>query len=355
MHILLVRFSSMGDVVLQTATVNWLKSLYGEHISISFVTSKEFASLVENHSHVNKVFVYDRRGNESWSDFVKQIKAFHKTNPIDLILDVHATMRSLKLRMGLWTIPALTVDKRRWERFLLTKLKGVFFKRLISKKIFGLEPQVIRILNDIEKIFLDRRAAQKTIDFVKGKNHQLTSLGKLPEYEIEGEYVVLAPSASFDPKRWPISSFVELAKQMLMETNYKIVILAGPSDDFCEAFKGITDSRLLNLQGKTSLKESMSILSKAKFSIGNDSGMNHIAEAYGVACLTIFGPTDPRFGFAPHGIKSRYISKELWCKPCSTTGSKKCFRDRLYCMEEISVAEVMQTFKAMEQNNVHTL
>nr|MBA2403254.1 glycosyltransferase family 9 protein [Bdellovibrionales bacterium] len=209
-------------------------------------------------------------------------------------------------------------------------------------------PQVERIINDLESMFFDVGGVKRTKEFVHGPHAEMTTLGSLPEYKIEGEYVVLAPSASFLPKRWPIASYVSLAEKLLALTTYKIVILAGPDDKFCEAFSELKSDRIINLQGKTSLKESMSILSRTKVCIGNDSGMNHIAEAHGVPCLTIFGATDPRFGFAPHAAKSRYISKELWCKPCSNTGSKPCFRGKLYCMEEISVDEVLQTYQSME-------
>ena len=300
MHILLIRFSSMGDVVLQTATINWLRSLYGKNLQLSFVTSQEFISLIDTHPGLNNVISFNRRGGETWKDLIKKIDDLDEKQPIDLIMDMHATLRSFRLRMNFWTTPALTLDKRRWERFLLTKLKGVFFKRLISKKVFGLEPQVERIINDFESMFFETRGVRRTKDFVRGPHEEMTTLGALPEYKIDGDYVVLAPSASFVPKRWPIQSFVDLANNLL--------------DKVC---------------------------------IGNDSGMNHIAEAHGVPCLTIFGPTDPRFGFAPHGSKSKYLSQELWCKPCSTTGSKACFRDKLYCMEDISVAKVYETYLSM--------
>lgn len=346
MHILLVRFSSMGDVVLQTATVNWLRSLYGANLRLTFVTSSEFVSLIDSHPGINQVISFNRRGEE-WKDLIKKVNQLHAEYPIDLIMDLHATMRSFRLRLSFWTIPALTVDKRRWERFFLTKLKSVRLKRLIDTKLFGLENQVERIINDFENIFGDVRGVRRTIEYRQGPHRQLTSLGSLPEYEISGEYVVLAPSASFAPKRWPIASFVELAKKILQETSYKVIILAGPEDKFCDAFNVIQDPGLLNLQGKTSLKQSMSILSRTALCIGNDSGMNHIAEAHGVPCLTIFGPTDPRFGFVPHGEKSQYLSKELFCKPCSTTGKTPCYRERLFCMEEISVDEVYSTFKQM--------
>ena len=350
MHILLVRFSSMGDVVLQTATVNWLRALYGQRLRLSFVTSQEFVSLIDSHPGINHVISFNRRGGEKWKDLVKKIDDLNDTHPIDMLMDLHATLRSFRLRLNFWTTPALTVDKRRWERFLLTKLKGVFFKRLISKKIFGLEPQVERIINDFGSLFDDPNGVLRTKEFVHGPHQEMTTLGALAKYQIEGDYVVLAPSASFLPKRWPIKSYVELAEKLLHTTSFKIVVLAGPDDAFCDAFHAIKSDRLLNLQGKTSLKESMSILSRTKICIGNDSGMNHIAEAHGVPCLTIFGATDPRFGFAPHAVKSTYLSKELWCKPCSTTGSKKCFRDKLYCMEEISVAEVYETYLSMGVN-----
>jgi ADP-heptose:LPS heptosyltransferase len=336
----------MGDVVLQTATVNWLRSLYGANLRLTFVTSSEFVSLIDSHPGINQVISFNRRGEE-WKDLIKKINQLHAEYPIDLIMDLHATMRSFRLRLSFWTIPALTVDKRRWERFFLTKLKSVRLKRLIDTKLFGLENQVERIINDFENIFGDVRGVRRTIEYRQGPHRQLTSLGSLPEYEISGEYVVLAPSASFAPKRWPIASFVELAKKILQETSYKVIILAGPEDKFCDAFNVIQDPGLLNLQGKTSLKQSMSILSRTALCIGNDSGMNHIAEAHGVPCLTIFGPTDPRFGFVPHGEKSQYLSKELFCKPCSTTGKTPCYRERLFCMEEISVDEVYSTFKQM--------
>jgi ADP-heptose:LPS heptosyltransferase len=347
MHILLIRFSSMGDVVLQTATINWLRSLYGKNLQLSFVTSQEFISLIDTHPGLNNVISFNRRGGEKWKDLIKKIDDLDEKQPIDLIMDMHATLRSFRLRMNFWTTPALTLDKRRWERFLLTKLKGVFFKRLISKNVFGLEPQVERIINDFESMFFETRGVRRTKDFVRGPHEEMTTLGALPEYKIDGDYVVLAPSASFVPKRWPIQSFVDLTKTLLDSTTLKIVVLAGPEDKFCDAFSEIKSDRLLNLQGKTSLKESMSILAKTKVCIGNDSGMNHIAEAHGVPCLTIFGPTDPRFGFAPHGSKSKYLSQELWCKPCSTTGSKACFRDKLFCMEDISVAKVYETYLSM--------
>lgn len=347
MHILLVRFSSMGDVVLQTATINWLRSLMGTELMISFVTASEFVSLLDAHPGVNHVISFDRRKGEKWKDLKKKITDLDDREPIDLILDLHATMRSFRLKCSFWHIPALTIDKRRWERYFLTKLKSVRLKRFISEKVFGLEPQVERILLDFQNIFHDSKPIRRTVDYRKGPNQELTALKNLPRFNIPHDYIVIAPSASFEFKRWPINSFLELTKKLLADLPYHFFVLAGPTDDFCRVFDEIKDQRLHNLQGKTSLAESMQILAYAKLCVGNDSGMNHIAEAYGVPCLTLFGPTDPKFGFAPHGKKSRYLSKEMFCKPCSTTGKTACYRERQSCMEEITVTEVLASIKEM--------
>lgn len=342
MHILLVRFSSMGDVVLQTATVNWLRSLFGNELTLTFVTSQEFVSLVQGHPGINHVVGFDRRKGEKWKDLLAKLDALDELKPFDLILDLHATLRSFRLKLSYWTIPALTVDKRRWERFLLTRLQRVtkpLMRRL--EKTLGLEPQVERIINDFDTIFGGTKGIRAVAEYRQGPHDELTSLSELPAYPIASSYIVLAPSASFEPKRWPVQSFVQLARELLEKSSLTLVILAGPDDKFCSVFDEIGSPRVLNLQGKTSLKESMSVLAGAKLCIGNDSGMNHIAEAYGVPCVTIFGPTDPLFGFAPHGEASTYLSKDLHCKPCSTTGKKPCSQERLFCMEGISVDEVL--------------
>jgi heptosyltransferase-2 len=349
MHILLVRFSSMGDVVLQTATVNWLRSLLGKKARFTFLTSSEFTSLLNGHPEIDHVIGYDRKKGEKWSDLIKKIDLLDENDPIDLILDLHATLRSFRLKLSFWNIPALTVDKRRWERFFLTKIRSSALKKIFSFKIFGLEPQTERIIKDFQSLFGDFRGKRRAVEFRKGPHEELTSL-PAPKVKVDqGNDIILAPSASFAPKRWPVDRFVLLAENILQQTTFNVIVLAGPEDHFCEAFNQINHPRFKNLQGKTSLNESMAYLSLAKVCIGNDSGMNHIAEAYGVPCLTLFGPTDPLFGFAPHGSSSRFISKDLNCKPCSTTGKKACHRDRLYCMEEISVEEVFSTFiKMME-------
>lgn len=349
MHLLLVRFSSMGDVVLQTATINWLKSVYGAHVRLSFLTSKEFSSLVIDQPYLSNVITFDRR-QEKWNDLASKVKALHQKDKIDLIVDLHATLRSWRLRQTFWMIPNLVVDKRRWERAFLVKIKWPWLKKVFSSPDLAMEPQVERIINDCREIFNDQDGVSAVRKFLGTEKDlkQLTYLKKEKNPPHPNPYIVVAPAASFAPKRWPIERFVELTERILSDDFFEklnVVVLAGPADQYCEAFSRIDNARFFNLQGKTSLAESMNFLGHADFCVGNDSGMNHISEAFGNPVITIFGPTDERFGFAPHGVYSESISAPLWCRPCSTTGKGNCFRDKQYCMLDISVERVFSALK----------
>ena len=334
LHFVLVRFSSLGDVVLQTAVIRWLKAQYGEQLKITFVTSVEFKDLVIGLPSVDRVLTFDRRAGAKLWGLVQELRKLHGEEPITLLLDLHATTRSFFLRLLLPEIPRLVVDKRRLERTLLVRLPVT--KKWASWKIWGLENQVERIARDWQGLLLAP---------FKKRADSLTSVPAVKPIEHPRPYVVFAPVASFAPKRWPMERFVALARRFLSDERWKdhdLVIIAGPQDAHCEALDAIGDPRLLNLQGKTKLKESIAWLAGAKLVVGNDSGMNHIAEAQGVSVLTLFGPTHEKFGFAPHLKNSEALSVDLWCRPCSATGKRACFRSEQFCFTELTVEHVWQ-------------
>lgn len=330
----MVRFSSLGDVVIQTSVVQWLKASFGDQLRVTFVTSREFKDLVEGHPLIHRVLCFDRKGGKL-AGLVKEVRQLHQNDPIHLILDLHATTRSTLLRLMLSEFPRLVVDKRRIERWLLVHLPFVSLKRLISERLLRREPQVLRVPRDWQGLLFAPPLAEA---------HPLTFTPPPPRPQHPRPYVVFSPVASFTPKRWPIESFVELARQFLADEKFKsydLIVVGGPGDTYCEAFHQIRDERLHNLQGKTNLAQSTGWVQSAALVVGNDSGMNHLAEASGVPCITLFGPTHEAFGFAPYGPRSRSISHELWCRPCSPTGKKACGRKEQYCFTLTTPARVM--------------
>ena len=333
-HFLLIRFSSLGDVVLQTSVIKWLKATYGTRLRITFVTSHEFQHLLVGHPDIDQVLTFSRKQGGKLSHLVKAIRDLNKTVPITLLLDLHATTRSTLLRWRLWELPRLVVDKRRLERWLLVRWFGT--KSWAEWKLWGLDLQVERTPKDWQGVLL---ASSQAIA------HPLTFTPEVRQSPQLRPYVVFAPVASFVAKRWPMDHFVKLARLFLQDDRWKaydLIIIAGPDDQHCSVFNEIQHERLFNLQGQTNLAQSMSWVQNASIVVGNDSGMNHLAEAGGVPVITLFGPTHEAFGFAPHLAGSQAISLNLWCRPCSATGSRSCFRERRWCMEEIRPEDVYQ-------------
>lgn len=341
MNILFIRFSSLGDIVLQTPIISWFKMIYPES-KITFLTSKEFRSLVDGHAHIDNCVYYERKRG---LDDIRGLKALSyeiesKYKP-DLIIDLHGTLRAKLIRLFCSSTLSLVIDKRSIERSILIRLKMNFLKRLSSNHS--------RVLEDFSFLFNHEFNREKLASFLDDQTHFISdrisstpmSFTKEIPQKIDGDYIVISPVASFAPKRWSIENFKKLSKLILDNkkfADYKVVIVAGPSDKYCEVLNTIESDypeRFINLQGKTSLNETVEILAHAKLCISNDTGMAHISESFGRPVISLFGPTSESFGFKPHLEKSVILSQDLWCRPCSGTGKSKCFRSEQFCFTQI--------------------
>lgn len=336
MHILLIRFSSLGDIILQTSVISWLQSQYAGDLKISFALSQEYQDLIKDHSSITHLFKFDRKKKQSMLEFSKEIKKIHQEEKIDLIIDLHGTLRSFLLRKFLYSIPSIVVDKKRLIRWLMVRFSFLpLFNSSIIKKFFNIDLHVKRVPQDFANILLSP---------FYGKTNTFMAPVKSKKKSIRGEYIVISPVASFESKRWPVKNFAILIDLLLKQPSlslYNIIIVGGPKDDYCQEIK-INDPRVINLQGKLSLVDTQAIISEASLLIGNDSGTSHMAEAQNVSVISIFGPTHENFGFAPYLEKSQVVSVNLWCRPCSTTGKKKCFRKRHYCMDLITPKRICE-------------
>ncbi|MAX67827.1 MAG: glycosyltransferase family 9 protein [Bacteriovoracaceae bacterium] len=350
MHIVIVRFSSLGDIVLQTPLISWLKYSYPT-CKISFVTSSSFAPVLEGHPHIDQILTIDRkRGVEDIKQLWMLSCQLRKDKSLSLLIDLHNTLRAKVIRFFCYQIPSLVVDKRSFRRFLLIKFKIDLLKNL--------ESHHERVINDFKFLFKKSLEA-KEVEVNNQNTSQrqtigLTSLkGSFLTLEpiIQGKYIVISPVASFASKRWPLESYKDLVKKILNDkdlNHYKVVLVGGPADDYCDVFNTdpeLRHERFLNYQGKTSVGESGTILSYADVTITNDTASAHIAEAYGRAVISLFGSTSPSFGFRPHLAQSKYLYKNITCSPCSGTGKRKCFRLEHYCMKEIHPEQVFQVLK----------
>lgn len=354
MHILAIRFSSLGDVVLQTSWISWIKMSYPD-CKITFLTAKEFTQLVIGHDHLDEVIGMPRfKGLKGVFELKNFVQKLNEEKKFDLIFDLHGTTRSFFVKLFLPFVKSISLDKRRLERFLLVNAKWDLLKD--QKSIHS------RNHYDFSHILSDGLDELELTNFVNSSSNTSKRLGLTSsplvfheEQKQNNKYIILSPVASFTPKRWPVENFYELAKNILEDKlfeEFKLYVLAGPNDHFCEVFNTLEiqfQGRFENLQGKTTLIESMQYLKNCALCVGNDTGLNHIAEASGNPVITIFGPTHESLGFKAHLEKSRNLSVDLKCRPCSTTGKKPCKFNEQICMTQITPQFVLENMKEMIQ------
>jgi heptosyltransferase-2 len=338
MRILVIRFSSLGDIVLTTAFLSWIKGQFPK-IKIDFLTLKDNSLLVEELPFINQVFAHDKASGLPDILRLKSLTRDLKKNNYDFVIDLHGTTRSFFIKLFLNNIPHLSIDKWRLERWLLVKFKKDFIHQ---NPLHYLRP-----MYDFEDILC------REFELEEFKNYQieksLASYTSSPASLIKTEpkrILLIAPGASFQTKKYPVSYFSEIATEVLTQDNeLEVHIIGAPSENECdELFQKLQafSKRVKNLKGTLSFKEALEYVAQTKVVLSNDSLFAHIADSCGVAALVIFGPTDERFGFAPYGEKSKsYSVKNLACRPCSTTGSKDCTRTNQFCMDNINKEEII--------------
>lgn len=349
-HLLFIRFSSLGDVILASSVPRALKERWGERVHISFLTSAGFAPLLSGVPWIDSLHTISRKkGVAGLLEVLATVKKIRQERPLDFMVDMHGTLRSLCLRLANADVPRVFVDKRSLERWILTGLKIDLLSQqgpASRPPGFG-EILLERNVRDFAGLFdltLPSFPLSSCAPTFKRTQVDWSKWG----IEDPGAYLTFAPSASFPEKRWPASQFYLLLEKLCQEASFRpfqFIILAGPEDEFCRLFDPLQKrfpGRIHNLQGKTNLLESTQILQHSLFCVGNDTGLPHMAESVGVPVVAILGPTGEEFGYYPHLPQSEVVMKKLWCRPCTTNGKGNCIRSERFCLTTITVDEVFQ-------------
>lgn len=313
MKILIIRFSSIGDLTQSLSLPSFIKS-YVPEAEIHFVTRKDLAELVAHHPQVHKLWTLDRK--EGFSGLCKLILELRKQN-FTHIYDAHNNLRSFFIRTFVGASYKLARPMMRWKRFLLLNFK----------------------INKFEMPFSGQRDLIKPLE-KWGFNFKLPAAPQLflsnqinIGIGLPARYIVLAPSAAYELKRWPLDYWNNLVQK---NSDLQFVVLAGPQDTFTEKLN--LNKNVINLAGKTDLMQSALVLKNASAAICNDTGLLHFAEQLGKPAIALMGPAP--FGF-PSREKTKILERNLSCRPCSKHGQGPCTNsDFQVCLRSIGVDEV---------------
>jgi ADP-heptose:LPS heptosyltransferase len=305
LKILVVRFSSIGDIVLTTPVVRMLKTQL--NTEVHFLTKAPFVSLFKNNPYVDSVFQIDKSINEVISDLKKE--------NYDYVIDLHSNLRTqiLKLKLG---VSAKSFNKLNWEKFLLTNFKT-------------------NILPDVHIVdrYLD------TVNFLgitndnKGLDFFLSDADKVDLNEFPNDYVAFVIGGQHVTKILPTAKIISICKKL-----NKAVLLIGGPDDKARGDEISKASGAINTCGNHSLLQSAFLIKNSAYVISHDTGMMHIAAAFKKKIYSVWGNTIPEFGMYPYlsDKNSKMIEvQDLSCRPCSKIGYDKCPKGHLKCMQEI--------------------
>jgi len=338
--ILIIRFSSIGDIVLATPLMRVLHASFPSS-KIDFIVRKEYAELICNNKNLSHIYEFDAKtGFSGLRKLKNQLRAEH----YDLVIDIHNSLRSRYLRWMLGANDVVVINKRIFARTMLVRLKKNIYRSAISVADRYIEPvQKYGIENDgkgLELLISDEIRTQASAKMKKLGIRQ------------SGTIIGFCPSAKHATKCWPQERFAELGAKLSKDFNAKIILFGGQEDkekcsSIADAINSISkEGSTTDLSGELSLLESAIAMEACTLIVTNDSGLMHIAAAMKKKVVAIFGSTVREFGFFPVGTESVIVERTgLYCRPCSHIGRDSCPKKHFRCMKEIEVDEVAETVR----------
>lgn len=332
MNILVVRFSSIGDVVCVTPLFSFLKKKYPA-ASVTFVTDKAYSGLFADDPRLSQVIGIDK-GNMARVPLVS-------TGVWDLAVDVQNNARSrtmLKNTRGAAMVG--TFDKLHFQRLVLLLFRCSLYPRdqnVVTRYIKAAGGTVA--LQDLEepRLFFSDESKRRARAILSRKSDGT----KRP-------LLALFPFSAWKNKEWPLENYAATGRHFL-SNNWDVVIMGGPLDkERAHLLRDRIGGRCITLAGSLSLHECGSFLTEFSLALGNDTGLTHLARACGVKTGVIFGPTTRHFGFYPYGETEFKIFEEpLVCRPCHAHGGNRCLRISRPCMKRIGVERVIEGLEGL--------
>jgi lipopolysaccharide heptosyltransferase II len=332
---LVIRFSSIGDIVLSSPMLRALRRRFPES-QIDYVTRKEYAELVRSNHNLNYTYEFD--ASEGF-DGLRRLKRKIRQERYDLIIDIHDSLRSRFLRSIRGVERIVSFDKRVVERTLLVKFKKNTYKSIVpvwKRYLEGLQELGVEGDEDGPELHIP----DEVLFRVSGRVATL----KLRRFE---NVLGLCPGARHFTKRWPSDRFAEVGTRFASERNGMVLIFGGKEDvpQGREIAGRIEEragaGRVVSLCGELSVLETAAAMQFCDAILTNDSGLMHIASAMHRKLVALFGSTVREFGFFPYGEQSRVLERVgLECRPCSHIGRDSCPEDHFKCMMDLSVEDV---------------
>lgn len=317
--ILIIRLSSIGDIVLTTPVVRCTKLQFPDS-EIHYLTKTQFATVLKDNPYIQKIYTIN--------DKISEVIADLKSEEYDVVIDLHKNFRSLGVRLRLGK-KSYSFPKLNFKKWLLVKCK---INRMPDVHIVDRYFESVRRLG-VKNDYLG-------LDYFIPEKEEI-DLASLPAGFQDG-YVGIVIGGKHKTKQLPVEKTIQLCKSL----HFPVVILGGKEDrDEAEKIVELAGGMIFNACGLYNLNQSASLVQQAKVVITNDTGLMHIAAAFHKKIISIWGNTVPELGMYPYlpQEKNQYSIfevKNLPCRPCSKIGFTHCPKKHFRCMMEQDVEKI---------------
>lgn len=327
-RILVIRFSSIGDIVLTTPILRCIKRKYPD-AHLHFLVKQHFRSVVEDNPHIDHLHTFQ-------NDIIKTLDELQPFQ-FDCIIDLQKNFRSRRIRNGLntksYTFPKLNIQKWIYTNFKINVLPD---ESIVNRYFNAVEP--LGVKNDglgLEYFIPDEK---KTIQEDIPLGHWVGFVGCV----IGGSYFT---------KKFPVEKW----KSVCSLIPYPIILLGGPEDkEAGDSIAQINAGKIYNACGKFNLTQSADLVQRSKVIVTNDTGLMHIAAAFKKPIISLWGNTTPWMGMYPyygyndlnHTIAPGSViiqNDNLHCRPCSKIGYSQCPKKHFNCMNLLNENEIAKS------------
>ena len=315
--ILVIRLSSLGDILLTTPLIRFIKNTYPK-IEIDYLLRKEYSDLLRLNPYINELILFD---NENKEKIKSQIIGANRNFNYDFILDLQNNFRSRQILIGTG-IKTYRFKKYSLRKYLLVKTKINLMKNL---------PPIPQRYADTLSLILGDLRPNLITD--KEPDERLKSIKNI---------IGICPGAKHYTKRYPLEHQIKLC-QLLVEKNFNVALFGGKFDkQICEKIF-IKVPKVINLQNEDDILQTAANMKVCDLIICNDSGLLHIANSLNKKVIAIFGSTVKEFGFMPVWSENTIIveKEKLKCRPCTHIGRDYCPKDHFKCMMDIKPEEIL--------------
>ncbi len=318
--ILIVRLSSLGDILLTTPVIRALKIKYPGS-EIDFVCKEQFIDAVKYNPHLSNKYIYVDE-----PDFYSKLQE----RKYDLILDLHNNFRSRKISQIL-KVETARFQKPSIRKFLLVKFK---INRLLP--VVSIPERYASALNGLK---------------LDGKGLELFLPENISSNLNDGkQYIGICPGSQHFTKQYPIDYQKRFA-ELLLSKGFTPVLFGGSSDREVCAEIASSVNGVIDLSNDNDLFKTAADMKKCKLLVCNDSGLMHTATALKLPVIAIFGSTVKEFGFSPYGTKNLVLeNNEVTCRPCSHIGKSSCPKGHFNCMRSLTPEFLFDNFKSFYES-----